>query len=109
MGDVVSTATITRDVNNIQMVATGFPSETAPQIVDGTSASAASAVFSTTDVTVVRLKNLGSGRMYYIVGTTPVATSAERSLEGGETEVINIRPNKKIAVLGQVAEMGAYD
>lgn len=66
--------------------------------VDGTSASAASAVLDANEETVARIAAVGAIRV--LVGATPTALATSMAMAAGTVEYFRIPANHKIAVLG---------
>ena len=69
-----------------------------PEIVDGTSASAASAVIDADDFTLVQL--YASADCNIKVAAAPTATTSTMALPGSQILHYIVRPGDKIAVLG---------
>ena len=68
------------------------------EIVDGTSASAASAVISATNMAIVQLYATADCNIH--VAASPTATTSTQAIPGKQLIYYKIRPGMKIAVLG---------
>lgn len=71
--------------------------------LDGTSASAASAVFDANADTIVRICAVGDIRV--AVGTAPAASTTSMSMAAGTVEYVRVLAGDKIAVLGGKATL----
>jgi hypothetical protein len=76
-------------------------------IVDGTSASAASAALSTTDDVTVRVTV--NADAYLAFGTAPTATTSGMRIWAKSTENLLIKKGYKIAVLGGILGICIHD
>ena len=69
--------------------------------VDGTSASASSAVINATSESIVRIAS--SSDINIAFGATPTATTSTMLLPAGVVEYYRVLPSEKVAVLGGIA------
>ena len=69
--------------------------------VDGSSASASSAVINATSESIVRVAS--SSDINLAFGATPTASASTLLLPAGVVEYFRVKPNEKVAVLGGIA------
>jgi hypothetical protein len=77
----------------------------ANQILDGSSAAAASTAISATENSVVRLASADT--IYFAIGADPTATDDDIILPGGEI-YIPLAPGEKVSVLGGIASLTVW-
>lgn len=70
------------------------------QVIDGTAASAASAVIDANNFQTVRIT--AGADCHIVSGVTPTATTSKMRMWGGSTEYFVVAPGHKIAVLGAI-------
>jgi hypothetical protein len=74
----------------------GFPESSATQVLDGTSATAPSTVFSTTDETIIMIT--AAEDFHFDIGLGAIATTGDHRLLAGHYE-FGVRPGDRIAVI----------